>query len=293
MNTSKASNSFQGFDLGQPKFNSNWRHSNLTSSSHRTGIERGVNMFRDALPKWIVPSSVPTGIYIGLGAEQNYTMMSHAKPIYAILYDYDPNVVAVHYLHRAAFLSSATIAEYIEFFSLESLTNSLAILREQYKNEPAILEATSETINNKYHRSGIQTTLILMKMGNESATNGIYEDTYVQNEEYFKFLRTMFLENRVRITMGNLYDSNFLQKIGNLAKHLKTKIVVCYISNAGDYDSDAFIRTKKEYCKLPIFEDSVLFLTTQSGRLIRSQSWSRMTVGSDAWIYIAVLINSI
>lgn len=242
------------------KFNarSNWRsfalseaHRNLTGLSHLTSNERNhgdlAALFRARLPH--VKAGEPKGIYLGVGPEQNYTMIADSKSAYAVLFDYDPQVNLVHHIHRSAFLNALTPKEYVGFFSPERREQSKRQVLadfERYVRKYQLLEGDGEITRHKEALAEVWDNASqdlwararMNEAGFEGAT-GSMARSYLHDAKKYDHVREMYRGDRIKIAFGSLTDPLFFTKVNEVANEIGEPINVIYASNAYDYlDTD-------------------------------------------------------
>lgn len=62
----------------------------------------------------IVRAVAPGGVYLGVGPDQNYTLMAHAQPALAVVVDYRRRNLLLHLLHKALFALGRDRVGYLE-----------------------------------------------------------------------------------------------------------------------------------------------------------------------------------
>jgi hypothetical protein len=72
------------------------------------------------------------GGYVGVGIDQNYSFIAHAKSEWVWLFDYDPTVVRLHHVLRAVVLDSPTRADFVSHFEAANKDKTLALLSSTY-----------------------------------------------------------------------------------------------------------------------------------------------------------------
>lgn len=268
--------------LSAPAFDPKWEHSNLTHYSHLSSNERGAYFFKESLAPF--DPLKPSGLYVGLGSDINYNLISHANAEYAVLFDYDPAVVATHLIHRAAFINSESIKEFIDFYDDTSVERSVGIIRNTYQDQPQIQDILTKMMQNPYTRSLFHTRFRMMEAQYEGKTSR-YMDTFLNDESKFGHIRQMYLEDRIIISMGNLFDPDFIASIGELTRSLDTEIVGFYASNAPDYRPDDFQKIRGVLQNLPARARSKLLLASHVFAAMRGGGdWTM--VGQDSWAYM-------
>jgi hypothetical protein len=228
-------------------------------------------------------------MYVGLGAEQNYSLMSYGRPAFAVLFDYDPEVVAAHFLHRAAFLNSPSIDDFINFYSNARLNESIRLIRSLYNNNPPLEKTLVAMMRDPHIRTGFLAKFRMMK-AEFSGASGQFKETFLNDASHYQYLREMYQTGRIRISMGNLFNPDFIARLGNLGKALGQKIKNFYVSNAPDYQPDKFAALREAFHQMPNDERSLILITTHTGSGMRLLGGQWDPVGQDDWSYFTARI---
>ncbi len=203
--------------------------------------------------------------YVGVGADQNYTMMAVAQPTHVWLMDYDPWVTRLHFIYRAIFLVSPTALDFVKLW--RSRDKVRALLRKHYADTPKRL-ARMLWIYKRYRtflRSYLGWSLKRKRSG--------VGTTWLSNPEYYKRVRALWQQGRIQPLSGDLHGTQVLQGIGRAAKRLKIAIRIVYLSNAEMYlpYSKQFIANMKA---MPWDEKSLLVRTVRGKRYVmKSDKW--------------------
>lgn len=269
--------------LDRPIFDPDWDPKNISSLSHIRSNERGNHYFKSVIAP---PEGMKSeGFYLGLGAEQNYHLMAYSKPEFALLIDHDPAVVAMHAIHRVAFLHADSTDDFIAFYDDEHAEDSLNLLEREYSDDPNLSDFAMRIMKDHTTRTVQHGRFTIMKKTPEGHRYP-FKDTFLSNEKDYQFVRDMFRTKRVMLSMGDLFSEDFVYSLGSLIKDLETHLENFYTSNAPDYQSDLFIDVLKRIQEFPIDDRSRLLLTTQTFNAIRRVGGSWNIAGKDTWSYL-------
>ena len=166
------------------------------------------------------------GGYVGVGADQNYTLSAKARSSHVWLMDYDPSVVRLHWIYRALILESPTRDDFIALWRNRRQvpvllakhyagSGRLAKLLWIYKRYRLFLQPYHRWSKNR-RRKGTLTT-------------------WLSDPELYKRVRKMYQEGRITAVPGDLHGPNVLKGICASARRLGVKIRVVYLSNAESY----------------------------------------------------------
>ncbi len=205
--------------------------------------------------------------YVGVGADQNYTMAAMAQPTHVWLMDYDPWVTRLHFIYRVVFLSAPTAKDFMKLWWDRDKVN--ALLRKHYSSDTNRL-ARLLWIYKKYRRF----LRPYLKWAHKRKRDG-KGTTWLSNAVYYKRVRTMWQEGRFQPLSGDLHGTQVLQGIATAAKRLKIPVRIVYLSNAEMYlpYTKQFITNMKT---LP-WDGKTLLVRTVRGK--------RYVMKSDKWHY--------
>jgi hypothetical protein len=205
--------------------------------------------------------------YVGVGADQNYTMMAMAQPSHVWLMDYDPWVTRLHFIYRALFLVSPTAPDFIKLWRDRDKVR--ALLRKHYGSTPNRL-ARMLWIYKRY-RSFLRPYLGWAFKRKRSGAG----TTWLSNPVYYKRVRTLWQEGRIQPLSGDLHGTQVLQGISRAAKRLKIAIRIVYLSNAEMY--------------LPFTKQFIANMNAvpwdDKSLLVRTVRGKRYVMKSDKWHY--------
>jgi len=205
--------------------------------------------------------------YVGVGADQNYTMAAMAQPSHVWLMDYDPWVMRLHLIYRVIFLKAPTAKAFVALWW--NRDNLHAQLRKHYGGDHNRL-ARLLWIYKKYRRflrPYLNWALKRKRLGTGT--------TWLSNPVYYQRVRTMWQEGRFQPLPGDLHGTQVLQGIAAAAKRLRIAIRIVYLSNAEMYlpYTKQFIANMKA---LPWDSNTLLV------RTVRGKSYVQK---SDKWHY--------
>ena len=197
------------------------------------------------------------GGYTGVGIDQNYTFIAHARSEWAWLFDYDPSVVRLHWVLRAMILASPDRASFIAMFAPEKKNDALAVLEKEYKGNVErvayreIYVVGRQVLWRYYERQ-------LDGMGEGDPTFG-----WLANEDNYAYVRALYQQGRIHILKGDMLAKRTMRGIGAAAKKMGVAIRVYYPSNAPECWPHT-TQYKKNVVALP-FDESTVVLQTLSG----------------------------
>jgi formylglycine-generating enzyme required for sulfatase activity len=224
------------------------------------------------------------GGYAGVGIDQNYSFIAHAKSEWVWLFDYDPTVVRLHFVLRAVILDAPDRKTFLSHFAPDAKERVLELLSKTYAETPERaayreIYAVARSSLYKYYENQTLGNISIpdivkaptssedkpkrkagVKVGEESAdpTFG-----WLATEEAYQYIRLLYQQGRVHIMKGDMLAKNTMQGIGAAAKAIGVPIRIYYPSNAPECWPWTE-QYKKNVLALPFDERSVV-LQTLSG----------------------------
>lgn len=224
------------------------------------------------------------GGYTGVGIDQNYTFIAHARSEWAWLFDYDPAVVHLHWILRAVILDSPDRKAFLAHYTPEAKESVLELLSKTYAGNPERaayreLYAISRASLAKYYEHQVEGEVSIpdivkaptaekdaplrkagVKVGEESADPSF---GWLATEESYQYIRMMYQQGRIHILKGDMLAKNTMQGIGAAARAMGVTIRIYYPSNAPECWPFTE-QYKKNVLALP-FDDRSVVLQTLSG----------------------------
>ena len=193
------------------------------------------------------------GGYVGVGIDQNYSFIAHARSQWVWLFDYDPTVVRLHHVLRAVILDSPTRADFVGHFEAANKDKTLALLSSTYAGltERAAyreIYGVSRVGLLKYYghqMAGEIATADITRAPtaepdapHRAAGVKIGEDSpdptygWLSTEDAYQYIRLLYQQGRVELLKGDMLAKNTLQGIAASARKLGVTVRVYYPSNA-------------------------------------------------------------
>lgn len=196
------------------------------------------------------------GGYVGVGADQNYTLAAMAKSRFVWLMDYDPWVVTLHRIYRALILESDSPAAFVTRWGNQ--TEVQALLGKHYNGDPDLKDMLE--IYRRYRRF-LQPYLgwsLKRKRGGAGTT-------WLSSSVMYDRVRAMWREGRFQPVPGDLHGERVFQGISRAARRLGVPMRIVYLSNAEMYlpYSKAFVANMKS---VPSDARSLLVRTVRHDR---------------------------
>ena len=207
------------------------------------------------------------GAFVGVGSDQNYTIMAKARSEYAFVLDIDDRVVDLHRVYEAFIVESETPADLVAWWDDDHAESSIDFIREHFAEDPRLrfLVAT--------YRSGRETVHRHLLRVVERTVDG-KPVSWLSDPDLYAHVRAMFQSRRVRIMVGNLAGPKSMKTVAAATEALGTQVRVYYPSNAEDYYR--YDRNYRENVRaFPAADNSVVV------RTIYRKEWEH----ADLWAY--------
>jgi len=176
------------------------------------------------------------GGYVGLGADQGYSLLEAARSEWAWLFDYDPAVVRLHWIVRALVKANATREGFVGAFARENEQASLEIVRASLREDG--FAQGSPPPDSEWPRIEA-----LFHIGRElfaihyrGLTHAPAPDDFgwLRSDASYGYIRTLYLQGRILALKGNLLTAIALPSMARAARKLGVPVRVLYTSNADD-----------------------------------------------------------
>jgi hypothetical protein len=210
------------------------------------------------------------GAYVGVGSDQNYTMMATARAELAFLLDIDYRVVDLHRVYEVLIPLHEDPRSLVDAWHSRNEAATKAVLadafagldpRERKRLLSGFLTAR-ETVYRHLER-------VIARQRDGKPT------TWLSDADNYAHVRAMYQTGRVRMMTGNLAGEVSLQTVAAACNALGEKVTVLYMSNAEEYFKyiAPFVASMTA---LPIDDEQSVVLRT-----IYSKKW----VHADLWAY--------
>jgi hypothetical protein len=200
------------------------------------------------------------GGYVGVGADQNYTLAGAAKSELVWLIDHDPLVRDLHILYGALIRSAATAEAFIAFFDKANLVGAREVITAGIaddKQRKTALRRFDELARSPRHMKYFK-----LQRGRKSPDGKPV--TWLGDPAIYAHVKKLFETRRVHTVAADLGGPRSMTAIADAAKKLDTTIRVVYVSNAEAF-FDMTDRVRANYTGLPHDDKSVLVRTVYMG----------------------------
>ena len=168
------------------------------------------------------------GAYVGVGSDQNYTLMAKAHSQYAFLLDIDDRVVDLHRLYEAFIVESESPEQLMVWWQDDHADATIDFIRERFADDPRLRFLVSG------YRSGRETVhRHLLRVLERTVEDKPV--SWLSDPELYAHTRALFQTRRVRIMVGNLAGPKTMKTVAAAVEALGTEVRVYYPSNAEDY----------------------------------------------------------
>jgi formylglycine-generating enzyme required for sulfatase activity len=224
------------------------------------------------------------GGYVGVGIDQNYSLMSLARSEWAWLFDYDPTIVRLHWVLRAFVLAADTPAAFVDAFAPSARAVGRELLRKTYASSPdvnayvEIYGLAAERLHSYFkqqaaHKHAVPDITRVpgraedapRRVASVKIGDPLGDDSFgwLATQEHYNHIRTMFVHDRIVLLEGDMLANKTMVGIGAAATAMKVPVRIYYASNAPEaWPLSA--QYKRNVLSLPFDEQSVA-LQTLSG----------------------------
>ncbi|MGB1698412.1 MAG: hypothetical protein ACPHRO_00570 [Nannocystaceae bacterium] len=170
-----------------------------------------------------------TGAYLGVGSDQNYTLIGFSDVELVFLMDIDERVVNLHRVYSVFIKESESPEALLERWSPESKEASSQLLREAFADLPV---ARRKAIVSGY-RSARETVYRHLRL-----VHGRKRDvgtTWLSNPRAYQRVRSLYLAGRVRMMLGDVTGAVSMASVVDILRRLEVPVGVVYLSNAEEF----------------------------------------------------------
>ncbi len=170
------------------------------------------------------------GAYVGVGADQNYTLIGAARSEFVFLLDIDQRVVDLHRVYERLIEASATPATLLARFEPRAEAATCELLRASFSREPAAIR--TRLVNGyRVARETVRRHLAHVSRRRHASESS----SWLSHAGYYQHIRSLYHNDRVRIMGGDLTGARTMSTVATNARALGALIEVLYLSNAEEY----------------------------------------------------------
>jgi hypothetical protein len=199
------------------------------------------------------------GGYVGVGADQNYTLAGIAKSEYLWLIDHDPQVRDIHLMYGALIEKAETPDDFLAFFAKDGRDKAKEILGAAIPDEKRakkVIERFTKLAISKKHQRYFASQRTRQFDGKPV--------TWLGDPAVYAHVRNLFLAKRVHAVAADLGGTKAMAAIAKSAETLGAVIRIVYVSNAESF-FEITDQVRTNYTGLPHDEKSVLIRTVMMG----------------------------
>jgi hypothetical protein len=207
------------------------------------------------------------GIYVGVAADQNYTLIAVARSEFVFLMDLDWRIAELHRAYEVLIEASETPEILHSRFLAKNEEESVALIEAGLKDKLSAEQLRQVLIS---WRSARETVYLHLQNVIARKQDGA-QTSWLSNPDYYAHIRKLYQSDRVRMLVGDLTGPNTLQTIAKAAEGLGLPVNVLYLSNAEEYyDYTSQYRANIE--ALPITDASVVLRTIYSKKWVHADA---------------------
>ncbi len=199
------------------------------------------------------------GVFIGVGADQNYTMAGWARPELLVLMDFDQVIADLHSVYRLAFLEADTPAEFLDLWQRGNRKRFRELIKEAYASDRRRRIAALQA----FRLSRRAVFVRLTKLMESYSTAG--RSFFLTDPEQYAHIRTLYRTGRVLAVRGDLTARRTMHELGQVLADSGRTVRVLYLSNVEQYFPYSR-RFRRNIAALPIDEWSLVLRTRPVGQ---------------------------
>jgi hypothetical protein len=207
------------------------------------------------------------GIYVGVAADQNYTLIGVAKSEFVFLMDLDWRVTELHRAYEVLIEASETPQILHQRFHEDSADASVELIEQALRGK--VDDDRLRMITMSWR--GARETVYLHLERVIARTEAGVPTSWLSNPEYYAHIRKLYQNDRVRFLVGDLTGKKTLATIGRAAEGLGLPVTVVYLSNAEEY-YDYTAQYRQNIKGLPTNENSIVLRTIYSKKWVHADS---------------------
>lgn len=207
------------------------------------------------------------GIYVGVAADQNYTLIGVAKSEFVFLMDLDWRVTELHRAYEVLIEASEDAKTLHQRFHEDNADSSAALIEQALQGKVDDAQLRQITMSWRGARETVYRHLAKVI----ERTEGGAATSWLSNPEYYAHIRKLYQSDRVRFLVGDLTGSKTLATIGSAAHGLGLPVTVVYLSNAEEY-YDYTTQYRQNIDGLPTNENSIVLRTIYSKEWVHADS---------------------
>jgi hypothetical protein len=165
------------------------------------------------------------GIYVGVGADQGYTLAAMQNASLALMVDFDPVVPLVHRMYAVLIPVSDSPAALAERFSNARAQETRAMLETALAADPERVQ-----ILRLFDRTR---TRWARYMG--AVMRSRYGSTWLGDATLYARVRALFQSGRIIARNGDVTSATTLREVGRVSQQLGMPVRVIYFSNAEQF----------------------------------------------------------
>jgi hypothetical protein len=168
------------------------------------------------------------GIYLGVGAEQNYLFAGWARPEAIIVADFDQWVVDVHFIHGVLLREAKDPEAFVALWSRGKSDRARKLIGEAYPEK----EARERILDiHRITQGGVYEKLLNQQVG----YRGRKIPTWLTDQAQYDHVAGLWRRGHVRALRGDFTGKVSLAGIADAARKLELPVRTMYLSNIEDY----------------------------------------------------------
>lgn len=178
---------------------------------------------------WVMREHVENsgGVYLGVGAEQNYLIAGWSRPEVMVLLDFDQQIVNLHFGYGALFTAAATPDEFIALWDESRLDEVHSLIWQILEGDFA--DDVHATMESTIDRCGRRLRRL------QERYQELGEPSFLTDQAMYDLVRSLWTSGRVFPVRGDLTADGTMLAVAETARNNGLSMRTMYFSNAEQY----------------------------------------------------------
>lgn len=202
------------------------------------------------------------GVYVGVGADQNYLLAGWAKPEVLVLMDFDGAIPRLHRVYRLVFRAAETPEAFVAAWDEKNTAEVEGWIASEHGDgdEAKALRKAFRAARKSVHARLRWTLRAYGKRG---------VSTWLDDASQYGWIRQLWADGRVFPVRGDLTGAQTMRDIGAAARAAGLPVRLVYLSNAEQY-FEYGTDFRANFAGLPFDDRSVVLHTLANGKFAKA-----------------------
>ena len=169
------------------------------------------------------------GVWVGVGADQNYTMGGWARPSLLVLMDFDQVIVDLHAVYRVAFLEAESPEKFLKLWHRKNRKRFVELIKKTYSDDRRRRIRALNALR-------LARRAVVIRFGKLlKSCSTAQQAFFLTDPEQYAHLRELYLTDRVLALRGDLTSRWAMRGLAEVLKQQNRIVRAVYLSNAEQY----------------------------------------------------------